>query len=95
MYIPKDYEGYMGNYGPTVDHWYYRACLVIWPRSRALQIALNGGVESAVRLGRRCLKELVTYDVILTFFLVLDYLSHITFPRCIFVNPTVDALSTS
>ncbi|WP_405087612.1 2OG-Fe(II) oxygenase [Microbispora sp. NBC_01389] len=28
------YEGYMGNYGNTLDRWYRRAALVIWPRSR-------------------------------------------------------------
>ena len=61
--VPKDYEGYMGNYGPTVEHFYYRALIVIWPRSLALKIALNAGVESAVRLGRRCLQGHSTYDV--------------------------------
>jgi hypothetical protein len=29
----EEYEGYMGNYGPTVEYWYHRAVLVIWPRS--------------------------------------------------------------
>ncbi|MFA1551882.1 2OG-Fe(II) oxygenase [Actinomadura chokoriensis] len=28
------YEGYMGNYGNTLDRWYRRAALVIWPRAR-------------------------------------------------------------
>ena len=26
------YEGYMGNYGNTLDRWYRRAALVVWPR---------------------------------------------------------------
>ncbi|WP_204019150.1 2OG-Fe(II) oxygenase, partial [Sphaerimonospora thailandensis] len=30
----SQYEGYMGNYGNTLDRWYRRAALVIWPRSR-------------------------------------------------------------
>jgi hypothetical protein len=31
----SEYEGYMGNYGNTVDRWYRRAALVLWPRRRA------------------------------------------------------------
>lgn len=30
----SEYEGYMGNYGNTLDRWYRRAALVIWPRDR-------------------------------------------------------------
>ncbi|WP_308295831.1 2OG-Fe(II) oxygenase [Streptomyces sp. ISL-96] len=29
------YEGYMGNYGNTLDRWYRRAAVVVWPRERA------------------------------------------------------------
>jgi hypothetical protein len=31
---PRDssYEGYMGNYGNTLDRWYRRAAIVVWPR---------------------------------------------------------------
>jgi hypothetical protein len=28
----SQYEGYMGNYGNTVDRWYRRAAVVVWPR---------------------------------------------------------------
>jgi hypothetical protein len=31
-------EGYMGNYGNTVDRWYHRAALVLWPRARTFVI---------------------------------------------------------
>lgn len=30
----SEYEGYMGNYGNTLDRWYHRAALVMWPRER-------------------------------------------------------------
>lgn len=30
-----EYEGYMGNYGNTLDRWYHRAAIVVWPRSQA------------------------------------------------------------
>jgi hypothetical protein len=34
----SEHEGYMGNYGNTVDRWYHRAAIVIWPRERAFVI---------------------------------------------------------
>jgi 2OG-Fe(II) oxygenase superfamily len=30
----SEYEGYMGNWGNTMDRWYRRAALVLWPRER-------------------------------------------------------------
>ncbi len=30
-----EYEGYMGNWGNTLDRWYHRAAIVVWPRSQA------------------------------------------------------------
>jgi hypothetical protein len=30
-----EYTGYMGNYGNTVDRWYRRAAIVVWPRECA------------------------------------------------------------
>jgi hypothetical protein len=38
----SQYEGYMGNYGNTVDRWYRRAAVVLWPRER--DFANRGGV---------------------------------------------------
>jgi len=34
---PRDseYEGYMGNWGNTLDRWYHRAAVVVWPRAKA------------------------------------------------------------
>ncbi|MET8129853.1 2OG-Fe(II) oxygenase [Streptomyces sp. NPDC005065] len=29
------YEGYMGNYGNTLDRWYHRSAVVLWPREQA------------------------------------------------------------
>jgi hypothetical protein len=31
----QQYEGYMGNWGNTLDRWYHRAAVVIWPREQA------------------------------------------------------------
>jgi len=32
------YEPYMGNYGNTMDRWYRRAGVVVWPRDRAFAV---------------------------------------------------------
>jgi hypothetical protein len=34
----SEYEGYMGNYGNTMDRWYRRGALVVWPRERAFAV---------------------------------------------------------
>jgi hypothetical protein len=34
----SQHEGYMGNYGNTVDRWYHRAAVILWPRERTFVI---------------------------------------------------------
>ena len=34
----SEYEGYMGNYGNTVERWYHRAALVMWPEDRSFTV---------------------------------------------------------
>lgn len=34
----SEYEGYMGNYGNTLDRWYRRGALVLWPRRRGFAV---------------------------------------------------------
>ncbi|MHB2022638.1 MAG: 2OG-Fe(II) oxygenase, partial [Mycobacteriales bacterium] len=34
----SEYEGYMGNWGNTLDRWYRRAALVLWPRQRTFVV---------------------------------------------------------
>jgi len=31
----SEYEGYMGNWGNTLDRWYHRAAVVVWPQALA------------------------------------------------------------
>jgi predicted 2-oxoglutarate/Fe(II)-dependent dioxygenase YbiX len=31
----SEYEGYMGNWGNTLDRWYHRAAVIAWPREQA------------------------------------------------------------
>jgi len=33
-----EYTGYMGNYGNTLDRWYHRAAVILWPRARAFAV---------------------------------------------------------
>jgi hypothetical protein len=50
----SEYEGYMGNYGNTVDRWYRRAAVVVWPRDRAFAARAEAGSQWALReLGER------------------------------------------
>ena len=34
----SEYEGYMGNYGNTVDRWYHRGAVLLWPRERTFVV---------------------------------------------------------
>ncbi|AWI29957.1 2OG-Fe(II) oxygenase [Streptomyces tirandamycinicus] len=45
----SEYEGYMGNYGNTLDRWYRRAAVVLWPRQRSFAARAEAGSEQALR----------------------------------------------
>ena len=45
-----EYTGFMGNWGNTVDRWYTRAALVIWPRNR--EFALLAAADHAAAADR-------------------------------------------
>lgn len=38
-----EYEGYMGNWGNTVDRWYRRAAVLVWPIQKALAARAEAG----------------------------------------------------
>ncbi len=44
----SEYEGYMGNYGNTLDRWYRRAAVVVWPRDRAFAARAEAGSSWAL-----------------------------------------------
>ena len=44
----SEYTGYMGNWGNTMDRWYRRAALVIWPHTRAFAIRAKGDPAAAI-----------------------------------------------
>lgn len=45
----SEYEGYMGNYGNTLDRWYRRAAVVLWPRQRSFAARAEAGSAQALR----------------------------------------------
>lgn len=44
----SEYEGYMGNYGNTLDRWYRRAAVVVWPKARAFAARAETGSQWAL-----------------------------------------------
>jgi hypothetical protein len=44
----SEYEGYMGNYGNTLDRWYRRAAIVLWPRRHAFAVRAEASPEWAL-----------------------------------------------
>ena len=44
----QDYEGYTGNAGNTLDRWYHKSAIVLWPRLNSLEIYLKMGVCFAI-----------------------------------------------
>jgi 2OG-Fe(II) oxygenase superfamily len=51
-----EYEGYMGNYGNTMDRWYRRAAIVVWPRERAFAVRAEAAPDWALGEIRRRLR---------------------------------------
>lgn len=45
----SNYEGYMGNYGDTLDRWYHRAAVVLWPRSHDFRMLVKTDPASAMQ----------------------------------------------
>jgi 2OG-Fe(II) oxygenase superfamily len=52
----SEYEGYMGNYGNTVDRWYRRGALVVWPRERAFAVRAEASPAWALETLQRHLR---------------------------------------
>ncbi|MGH9389741.1 MAG: 2OG-Fe(II) oxygenase, partial [Vicinamibacteria bacterium] len=52
----SEHEGYMGNYGNTVDRWYHRAAIVLWPRERTFVIRAKASASWAIRQLGKTLK---------------------------------------
>jgi len=44
----SEYEGYMGNWGNTLDRWYHRGAVAVWPRSRAFAMRAEASPSFAL-----------------------------------------------
>lgn len=57
----SDYEGYMGNYGNTMDRWYHRAAIILWPQkdhdSVLFDIDANSVISGLYKLTKKKSQE--------------------------------------
>ncbi|MEA3243869.1 MAG: hypothetical protein U9Q19_10610, partial [Pseudomonadota bacterium] len=44
----EDFEGFTGNAGMTLERWYYRAAIVIWPRDKHFSVLCGAGTDAAI-----------------------------------------------
>ena len=44
----EDFEGYTGNAGMTLERWYHRAAVVIWPRARHFHVLCIAGTDASI-----------------------------------------------
>jgi hypothetical protein len=44
----EDFEGYTGNAGMTLERWYHRAAVVIWPEEKNYEILCGAGTDAAI-----------------------------------------------
>jgi predicted 2-oxoglutarate/Fe(II)-dependent dioxygenase YbiX len=44
----EDFEGYTGNAGMTLDRWYHRAAVLLWPTGSRFDVLCEAGMEAAV-----------------------------------------------
>ncbi|HUP63533.1 MAG TPA: 2OG-Fe(II) oxygenase [Thermoanaerobaculia bacterium] len=53
----SEYTGFMGNWGNTLDRWYHRAAIVIWPRERTFVIRARASASWALKEVVRTLRR--------------------------------------
>lgn len=44
----EDFEGYTGNSGMTLERWYHRAAVVIWPREKHFAVLCEAGTDASI-----------------------------------------------
>jgi len=44
----EEFEGYTGNAGMTLERWYHRAAIVIWPREKHFAVLCNAGTDASI-----------------------------------------------
>lgn len=54
----EDFEGYTGNAGNTLDRWYHRSAIVLWPREHHFDVVASCGAAGSMPLFRSMLAKL-------------------------------------
>ena len=44
----EEFEGYTGNAGMTLERWYHRAAVIIWPRERHFEVLCGAGTDASI-----------------------------------------------
>ncbi len=44
----EEFEGYTGNAGMTLQRWYHRAAIVLWPKERNFEVLCDAGTDAAI-----------------------------------------------
>jgi len=44
----EDFEGFTGNAGMTLERWYHRAAVVIWPRGEHFSVLCGAGTDASI-----------------------------------------------
>jgi hypothetical protein len=44
----EEFEGYTGNAGMTLERWYHRAAIVIWPKQNNFTVLCDAGTDAAI-----------------------------------------------
>jgi hypothetical protein len=44
----EEFEGYTGNAGMTLERWYHRAAVVIWPRTTHFSVLCGAGTDASI-----------------------------------------------
>ncbi len=44
----EEFEGFTGNAGMTMEYWYHRAAIILWPSESRFDVLFNSGIENAV-----------------------------------------------
>jgi len=44
----EEFEGYTGNAGMTLERWYHRAAIVIWPTENNFEVLCGAGTDAAI-----------------------------------------------
>lgn len=46
----EEFEGYTGNAGNTLDRWYHRSAIVVWPRDHHFEVVASSGAATSMPL---------------------------------------------